>query len=651
MTLNGLALAGLRFYRRTNAAVALGVATAVAVLAGSFLVGSSVRASLEALTTSRLGNTEIVVGTELPFTEALAMRVAAQEMLADAAVAPLFSLEGVAHHQASGRRAGGVAVYGVDDRFFAFHGVDVAPPADDEVLLSADLAAELGAAAGDVVLLRMARPTDIPIDSLHGRRDDVGRSIRLTTRGTLEPAEMGEFSLKPEQGPVRAAFVPLARVQDDLDQAGRLNTLLVAGGYTGAVSDALALSVDPTDMGLDVVALSRPDTVLVTSRAGLIADPLATALDDVAADPAVDVTAVLTWLANGLAAGERSVPYSLVTALGPDAGGDEALATLLATADGQAPPIVLNEWAARELGPSVGDPIELEYYRWEDAGRLVTDRATFRYAGTVPIDGLAADRSLTPDYPGISDTNSLADWDPPFPIDLRRVRPIDEEYWQRYRTTPKAFVPLAAGQQLWRSRHGQVTSLRFHAAGLELGELTSRVRDRVHGIGPLRAGFNIVDVRTQNLAASVGATDFGAYFSYFSFFLMVSALLLAALFFRLSVEQRHAEVGVLRAAGYRERVIARLFLVEGSLVSAIGAAAGVVLAIGWAGLMMYGLRTWWSGAVGTTRLTLFIDPLALVIGAVGGLLAAALSIALTVRHLGRATPRSPRPRAAAGRRS
>ena len=38
-------------------------------------------------------------------------------------------------------------------------------------------------------------------------------------------------------------------------------------------------------------------------------------------------------------------------------------------------PIVLNEWAARELGASVGDAVRLEYYLWEDAGRLSTRSA------------------------------------------------------------------------------------------------------------------------------------------------------------------------------------------------------------------------------------------------------------------------------------
>ena len=49
--------------------------------------------------------------------------------------------------------------------------------------------------------------------------------------------------------------------------------------------------------------------------------------------------------------------------------------------------------------------------------------------------------------------------------------------------------------------------------------------------------------------------------------------------------------------------------------------------------MMYGLRTWWVGAVGTTLLRLHIDPAALLIGAAGAMVAAIVSIAITVRGL------------------
>ena len=44
---------------------------------------------------------------------------------------------------------------------------------------------------------------------------------------------------------------------------------------------------------------------------------------------------------------------------------------------------------------------------------------------------------------------------------------------------------------------------------------------------------------------------------------MVSALLLSALFFRLSIEQRLPQIGVLRAAGFSLADIRRVFLIEG----------------------------------------------------------------------------------------
>jgi putative ABC transport system permease protein len=259
------------------------------------------------------------------------------------------------------------------------------------------------------------------------------------------------------------------------------------------------------------------------------------------------------------------------------------------------------------------------------------------------MTGLSVDRRLAPDYPGITSSNSVSEWDPPFPIDLTLVRPLDEDYWRRFRTAPKAFLPLLAGQALWRTRHGQLTSIRLQsdAPGVNLADVATRLsRDVTRAVAPDRAGFTVVDVRSQQAAASVGATDFGAYFSYFSFFLMVSALLLTALFFRLGIEQRLTQAGLLRATGFSLAALRRLFLIEGGLIAIAGGIAGVALAIAWAGLMMYGLRTWWVGAVGTTLLRLHVSPVALVAGAAAAVVAAVISIAITVRGLARPTPRA-----------
>ncbi len=72
-----LTRASLRFYAATNAMVVLGVAVAVAVLAGALLVGSSVRDSLRELALSRLGATDVVVTSPTFFRSALADEVTA----------------------------------------------------------------------------------------------------------------------------------------------------------------------------------------------------------------------------------------------------------------------------------------------------------------------------------------------------------------------------------------------------------------------------------------------------------------------------------------------------------------------------------------------------------------------------------------------
>ena len=119
----------------------------------------------------------------------------------------------------------------------------------------------------------------------------------------------------------------------------------------------------------------------------------------------------MSYLANRIRVGDRETPYSLVTAL------DSPPAP--AADDG----ITLNEWAARDLAAKPGDTVTLDYYVWKSDGRLDTATAQFRLAQIVPIAGAAADREFAPDYPGITESDSLHDWDPPFPLDLTRVRP------------------------------------------------------------------------------------------------------------------------------------------------------------------------------------------------------------------------------------
>ncbi|MFN2415274.1 MAG: FtsX-like permease family protein [Pyrinomonadaceae bacterium] len=657
-----LVLRNLTYYWRTNLAVLFGVGVAVAVLAGALLVGESVRASLRGLFLQRLGRASHVMSAPNFFRERLAEDVRAGAGFGDAgfdAACPLVVADGVVTHEASGRRALAVQVYGVDARFWEFHGrPDAAEraPEGDEILLSPALVTELGAAAGDAVVLRVEQPSDIPVESLHGRKDDVGSSARLTVRETLAAAELGEFSVRPRQTETRAVFVPLASLQRSLDRTGRVNTILFAarGGaaeeeaaraQTEKLNGLLRASATLEDLGVKLRWLDAGRGLALESESGMVGDALADAARASADKAGMKAAPVLSYLANTIRVGDRQVPYSIVTAFDEDTFGrlaPQSQAPGSVVDDRSLAPVVLNEWAARELGARVGDAVTLEYYLWEESGRLSTRAAEFRLAGVVPVEGAAADRDLVPEYPGITSSRSIADWDPPFPVDLSRIRPQDEDYWDEHRTTPKAFVTLARAQELWRTRFGSLTSLRVRRPEGETPESArAGVADVLGGtLEPSAAGLSVYAVRAEGLASSRGATDFGEYFLYFSFFIVVSALLLAALFFRLGVEQRLREIGLLHALGFTAGRVRSVFLAEALLLAALGSAVGVPGAYAYGWLLMKGLRTWWVGAVGTTALELHAGPWPFVFGVSGGVVAALLCIVWTLRGLRRASARS-----------
>ncbi|MBI3652264.1 MAG: FtsX-like permease family protein [Acidobacteria bacterium] len=668
MKISTLIKQNLRHYWRTNLAVIFGVATAVAVLAGALLVGDSVRASLKDLFLSRLGNTDYLLSSTTFFREQLADDLTSDERFTASFkdACPIITLNGFVTHEKSGRRASQVQVYGVDERFWQFHGKASRAPADREILLSEALAQELGGAANDAILLRIEKPTAIPEGSLHGRKEDAGRTIRLTMREALAQNSLGEFALRPQQGAVRAVFVSLRRLQKDIEQTGKANAILIQqadAGRQGAQTHTGTQGIAPLqnilkerfaleDLGLRLRILKDQNSIQLESDSAILNDATVEVAQTVGF-----MSPIMSYLANTMRVGKREIPYSLVTTLNVEefevwshnyghgtSQRVEALNRALERnpSSEQLPPVLLNDWAARDLNAKLGAVVTLEYYLWQEEGRLETKTAQFKVEGILPIGGIAADRDRVPNYPGISDTESLSAWNPPFPVDLKRVRPKDDAYWKKYRTTAKAFVPLEVGQQLWQTRFGNATSLRTGLRENEdplaaLESIKTKLRD---ALDPLQSGFVIFAVKAQGVQASQGATDFGEYFFYFSFFLVVSALLLASLFFKLGIEQRWREIGLLEAVGFSAKQIRNLFFMEGAILSSLGSLLGILGAVAFAGLLMYGLKTFWQGAVGTTLLQLRISPWPLVLGVAGGIIAALLCIAWTLRMLKRASPRA-----------
>ena len=298
--------------------------------------------------------------------------------------------------------------------------------------------------------------------------------------------------------------------------------------------------------------------------------------------------------------------------------------------------IILNAWASDDLGVKVGDEITITYYSVSAAEEYITETAFFRLKGILPIEGIAADRDIIPEFPGIHDTADMSEWESPFPIDYTLVREQDETYWDTYGATPKAFIPLEIGKRLWQNRFGDLTTLRMGTAP-NTDIQTTRTRfetEFLKKIQPEQVGFQFLSLQADGLQAAAGATDFGMLFGSLSGFIIIAVALLVAMLFRIGVEQRSREIGTLQAVGYPLAKIRRRFLYEGATVAGIGSLLGCLLAVGYAELMIFGLQTWWLPAIGTPFMELHVNPTSLLSGVLISLAVVLISIRLTVQQLG-----------------
>lgn len=630
-------LASLVYHRRLHAATALGVIAGTAVLTGALLVGDSVRGSLRHLALERLGSIDEVLVTDRFFRSALAGEIHDGKR----PIVPLVVLRGTVQAPAGGT-ANGVSLYGVDDRFWQFWpGGPPSTPQSGNVVVNQAVADALHLSVGDEVLVRLPTASAVPRESLLGRKTETVTSRRVRVSGILPAAGAGSFSLNPTQQTTLNAFLRLDEVQNILDEPDRVNGLLVGQSEQPPAAEGharlqAALHPKLEDFGLSVVRTKRDYFNLSTTR--MVIDPPA-ARDAMKVFAADRPQPALTYLANTIACGKKSIPYSTITAIDF---GDRPPLGPIRTADGKPigplakDEIVLNRWAADKLEAKVGDEIRLVFFDPESTHGVVREQTvTMRLKAITPIEGPADDRNLTPELKGVTDKLSMADWNPPFPFDDRRVGSDDEAYWKKYGATPKAFVSLEAGRHLWASRFGDTTSIRIAPkAGMTAEKLAERWRP-----DPVQMGFEFRPVRQFALVAASGTTPFNGLFLGFSFFLLASAVMLVGVMFRLGTERRADEIGTLLALGLSPRRVGCLLVAEGLGLSAIAGLLGIVVGIGYAWLMITGLCTWWLPAIGTPFLSLYIGWVSLVSGYVLGVLVSLAAIAWSMRRMRHASVR------------
>ncbi len=664
-------ICSLRHYYRAHLAVAMGVVTATATLTGALIVGDSMRDSLRNVALSRLGRITQAMTSSRFFSASLFDQIRNQpnfdEYFSGGSTAIV--MPGGVSHADSGALVNRIQIIGVDDRFWSLSQTGHASPMDisgRSVLLNDALAQELGIKVGDDVLVRLGKPNPISTETLLGRRDDTTTTMRLSVSGVVTDTDLANFGLNPRQHSPRNVFVSLTHLQRMLNQRDRANTILLVSRDENGQSSlqdwlaaAMHKSVSLEDYGLTVRRDESRRYLSLESDAMLLDPMIESTATAIGNELHLPTSPILTYLANSIALMESKrddssslkpiadIPYSTVVAVQSKA--DSAihltLTDLSLVGDIPSGSILLNEWAATDLGANIGQTISLQYYVTGDFGQLNTVTSKFRLQGIVRNSPQSLDRGFIPVYPGITDAKSLTDWDPPFPVDLKRVRDKDDDYWEQYGPSPKAFISLEDGRRLWAEkgeRYGRATSVRFHVPqDQSVQSVSEQVTHRLlTQLKPAQLDLRFEAVRDKAIAASAGSTDFGGLFIGFSFFLITSSAMLVALLFRLGIEQRVKDVGILSAVGYSTNTVLRLLLAEGSVVVMVGAGAGLVGAWGYAWLMLAGLRTSWSAAANAPFLTLSLTPTTMCIGFVASSIVAMASMIKAVWDIKRSSARA-----------
>jgi len=625
---------GVRFYWRTHVSVVLAAAVTSAVLVGALGLGDCVRYTLRDLALKRLGAFHHALGGQDRF-----FRADLAEMLdpQDSRVVPAVILPGSAVDPETSLRAGGVQVLGVGGGFWAFGGADDAPITlgEDEVAMNTHLARRLGVEVGRPVILRVPRPSALSRDAPLTPTGKATLPLRVTVRAIVDDDHFGRFGLRANQAAPLNAFVSRAWLAKKLGTPGKANLLLAADmGAAWREQEAPSLLrrvLTPGDLDLALAKLPGGQVELRSGRV-FLDTPVAAAAAK--ADPAA--TGVMTYFVNAISAGgQAATPYSMVSAVGPLSNGGAERSGPWDLADDE---IAINTWLAEDLGlrPDAAEGrITLTYYTVGASRELKTASRTFRLKKVVPIEGLAADRTLTPNFPGLSDSENCRDWDKTLPIDLDKVRDKDEKYWDDYRGTPKAFVTLRAGRAMWGNRFGDLTAVRF-APPRQPDKLAKAI---LAEIDPADVGLAFRPVRAQALAAGTESLDLGQYFLYLSFFLIVAAMMLTGLLFGFGIDQRAEEVGTLLALGFTPGGVRRLLLAEGAVLAALGAGIGVFGGVAYTRAMLHALATMWPGVSAASAITYHIAPTTLAIGAAGAFVAAVLAMWIALRRQGRSAVR------------
>ena len=592
-----IVLQSIRFYRKPLIFQVLIIALLSAVITGSLLTGTSVEASLQQSAGERLGNTGFMISSGVRYFDSSV----AERMKDNTGINSVGILEksGYCQGLTSQRGAYNVHIFGVKNDFFKFHGNDSVIIKQGEVVINKKLADYLDLRRGDDLIIQFEAISDIPADAPFAPHEKSDYSVVMKVGSIIDPGRTGNFSLSISQIVPMNIFINLSEIAGNERNTTKVNRLLIEKQNDlslNSISRSFKQILLPEDIGLRIRQVKKTGQIEITSDRVFIDDFVIKEISLAIPSSAP----VITYLGNRFKSDEKVTPYSFIAGL-PSSVYPEI-------PDGKG--IIINKWLAEDLNVVAGDSIQIYWYSPDVLNKLIESSSWFRIKQIVKSDGIWSDSLLMPDFPGISGSESCSDWDAGVPIKMNEIRRKDEDYWNKYRGTPKAFINYETAKKMWGNNFGPATSIRFPE------DITEKyIKTKLQGnLDPEKSGFTVNDLSGSYFKAANESVDFGTLFLSLGFFLILSSVVLLSFSVSSYFESKRRQISTLFALGFKSRWIQKILFIEsGAMVLAgsfLGALLGYLVNI----VITGALNSVWKGATQTETLGTFFSLITVLTG-------------------------------------
>ena len=584
----------------------LGILLSTAILTSALIIGDSVTYNLLKQVDYRLGKTtHAVIGQEKYMPASFAKTLAAE---LNTSVAPVLLLKGIAGSDQTTERISGINVIGVDSAFEKLSIGKFPTMKPDEAIVNLELATKLKLQVGDEIVIRMEKANQISLNVPFVSTENNTITLRLRISEIIDKENFGNFNIETNQKNPYSVFLSIEKLSLLSFKSVMANVMLIESAQLSPedISKSIQhgwelahinLKIRTANQQLELVSdeVFLPDTLLAALKNNYKTQP----------------QPQLTYLVNSLQNKHLETPYSFVSGI------ETYPAFELADHE-----IAINTWLASDLQAKLNDTIQLKYYSLQSFRKLVEDSVSLVVKKIIPITGFAADSLLMPAFDGLKNVDRCSDWKAGIPVDFKKIRQKDEDWWKKHKGTPKAFVSYNFAKTKWGNAFGNATSVRFDQ-NTDSAAIASTI---LNGITPESVGLMAFDIRNDARWSATNAVDFTQLFLALSFFLIVAAFLLSGLLWGIVLNRRKHEQGIMLATGIAQKHIFSVFLAEGIFIAFLGSVAGVIAGIGLGNATLYVLNNAWNEIVRTDALLLHINSASLVYAFAGNLLLSAALI-------------------------